>query len=167
MPGGKGKYKVLSLKSVAGNSTKTIALLKNLLPASWKHNYAVVFLGEAHNSTVDSDVTTAMLANPPLFRAAAAENRVLYERGLQNKYPITSASFGTTRTENSALNVGNTARSAVIADMALDAFQNHGVRVIYLPCGSKHATEVFAYMDKRSEDAFDFLSKMDDESYGK
>lgn len=159
-----GKYKVLKLDSVKGNSNKIITLLKNTLPGLYKGKRMIVFLGEQHTSTVDQEVTAAMLANPPLTGPAATDNRIIYERGLTSKYPLISHSFGSTRTEGSAVTVGNTARSAIIGDMILDAFANHGVTVIYMPCGSKHATEVFDYVNKRSPDAFDFIYKADDNS---
>lgn len=161
-----GKYIKLELASVAGSSSKTITYLKSMLPQKCKGGRpTVIFLGEDHNSVVDQEVTTEMVLNPPYVEGLAPRNRLIFERGLDTKYPITSASFGTTRTENSALGTPNRGRSKVMAAMCVDAFTNLGVNIIYLPCGSKHAAEVFGDMDNTCNLAFNFVSKLDDAAY--
>lgn len=173
-----GKYVELNLASVATNADKTITYLKSVLPQKAKRDQIVVFLGEVHRPRVaqgstaspywqvDAKVTQAMLADPPVADNLPANNRVIYERGLENEYDqYRGAAFNTKREENAPLGTGNTARSAVMGDMVLDAWANHGINVVYLPCGRKHAEEIYSYIEKRATTEFLFISKLDAESY--
>ena len=118
-----------------------------------------MFLGETHRNAVDQEVTREMLSRPPLVNSDASKNRVIYERLLDQLYPASPNDFGSTRTEPNDARTP-TARSKVIADMILDAFDEHDIKVVYLPCGSAHAEEIFNGLDKRSQVKFTYIVKM-------
>ncbi|HEY6449025.1 MAG TPA: hypothetical protein VIY53_21400 [Acidobacteriaceae bacterium] len=165
MPG-EGKYVKVDLVNVRGSAEKTLTYLKKALPLIKHRDHTVIFLGEVHTSAVDEAVTQGILNDPPVIGGTLADNRVIYERGLESKYTAhASSSFGTEREDNSDLaTTTNRARSTKMAAMCLDAFEND-VKIIYLPCGSKHAVEVFDDMNKKATGAFTFISKLDDASY--
>jgi hypothetical protein len=161
-----GKYVKVDLVNVRGNADKTLTYLKKALPLIKHRDHTVIFLGEVHASAVDEAVTQGILKDPPIIGGALTDNRVIYERGLKTKYTAhASSSFGTEREDNSDLETTtNRARSTKMAAMCLDAFEND-VKIVYLPCGSKHALEVFDDMNKKAAAAFTFIAKLDDASY--
>ena len=177
-----GKYKILDLWSVKGSASKTVTLLKNLIPQNIKQDHAVVFLGENHGSDVDAEVTKAIVANPPKYSANANENRVMFERGLREKTEHqttapryqgspTSDVFGAEKLEKSE-GGQRAARSLNMAQWILTAFEDEGIKYYYVACGSEHAQEVFDGLDSKNSKLakpfdFDFVCKMDDGYYQK
>ena len=152
-----GILKELDISSVKTKSDKTVTYLRHQLPNLAKNKqFVVVFLGEQHGNTTDQAVTQAVLAAPPVVRAGAT--RVIYERQLDNVY-VHGAGFSSARTEPTNLAQSRKERSKVIADMIDDAFTNHAIEVVYVPCGSAHSKEVFNALDKVSANKFYYVAK--------
>ncbi len=157
MPQDNGKYVLVDIASVKSSAQKTITYLEKKLPQIPTRRLTVVFLGETHNNAVDQAVTQAMLAGPPLVKPGMT--RVIFERQLNNVY-APGVAFHSIRTEPIDLSLNRQARSKVIADMVLDAFDNHGMELVYVVCGSAHAVEIFDGLNKRCVEAFTYISKL-------
>lgn len=153
-----GNYVSLNMASVKTDSAKSIAFLKNTLSnRSSNQPHVVVFLGETHGNAVDQAVTNEMLAHPPIFATGAS--RVIFERALDNTYGAHVNPGFTIRTEAINENLGRVARSGLIADMIQKAFADD-INVVYVPCGSAHASEIYDAMNKRCPVRFTYIAKM-------
>ncbi|WP_430735464.1 hypothetical protein [Halodesulfovibrio aestuarii] len=156
-----GTYSQLDMASVKSSAEKSITYLNKVLPdmlQKQKKPYVVIFLGESHMDHVDQEVTRAMLLDPPVL--APNQTRVIYERQLDTVYPVISADFNSQRTEPRDLALSRKERSKILADMIQDAFENYDMTMVYMPCGSAHAQEIFDSMDKRFANLFLFIVKM-------
>ena len=160
MPGN-GTRVQLNLASVKTDAKKTIAFVQNTLSnKSSLHDLVVVFLGEQHGNAIDQAVTSAMLANPPI--AVQGRTRVIFERLLNEVVGYNAgAAFQDERTEpvNLTREMNFKTRSVFIADMIMDAFAEHDMRVVYMVCGSAHDQDIFRSLDKRCSQRFTYISK--------
>ena len=148
---GLGTFVQLDISSVKTKAEKTATFLKNKLSNKTSMQpLVVVFLGEQHKNATDMATTQAVLTNPPL--TIAGSTRVVFERLLNNNY-VPAAVFNV-RTEPVNTQLSKKARSVLIADMVQDAFDNHGMQIVYVVCGSEHAQEIFHNLDKRMANPF-------------
>lgn len=149
-----GTYTKLDINSVKSSSDKTIAFLKNKLPQLASHTVNVIFLGEEHRNNIDEAVTTSILLNPPVL--IANETRVILERGLA----YAAAQGMDMRQEAFEANLSRLERSAKIAFMIQDAFDEHDKKLVYVACGSAHAEEIFNALNKTMKTNFGFIAKL-------
>jgi hypothetical protein len=149
---------MIDISSVKKNATNTIKFLNDKLSKRTSNQRnVVVFLGEMHGNAIDQNVTRAMLADPPIIDPG--NSRVIFERGLDQIY-VYGLSFTSHRVEATNLGLNRLSRSQLIAEMIDDAFQNHGVTTVYVPCGSAHEKEIYDSLNKRCMVRFTYISKL-------
>ena len=145
----------LDLSAVRNEADASAALLVEQLSKLDARGPIVVFLGEEHRNKVDEAVTHHVLNKPPLMPPGST--RVIFERGLDAVYfPERTL---TTRTERLDYGLSRMKRSELTARMIKDAFEEHGMRVVYVPCGSAHRDEIFEALDAISTSEFTLISR--------
>jgi hypothetical protein len=151
-----GRHVKLDLSSVRSDADASVTLLEEQIRAIEVRGYVVVFLGEEHRHAVDEAVTQSVLRLPPLMMPGST--RVIYERGLDATYPLIHHDLSA-RTEKISWGRNRRQRSEQIAAMIKDAFEEHDMRVVYVPCGSAHRDEIFESLDGMLASEFTFISK--------
>lgn len=156
-----GSYSKLDMESVKSDAGKTIAYLNKVIPSiveKQRKPYVVVFLGETHRNPVDNNVTSEILLAPPVV--VPNTTRLIFERTLDQTYPLHTPAFNSVRVEPVDHGLSPIERSKKMADMIQDAFDNHGMTMVYIPCGSAHAEDIYNSMNKRFGHRFLFIVKM-------
>lgn len=153
--GTRGTHVKLDMSPVRNDADGSVAFLDEQISRMNVRRHVVVFLGEEHGNATDQAVTQRVLKHPPLMPPGAT--RVIFERGLDGVYfPADSL---TVRTERMDFGLRRRERSTLIARMIKDAFEEHDMRVVYVPCGSAHRDEIFEDLERISAVDFTFISK--------
>jgi len=155
-----GRYVKIEMDNVKGNANKSVAFLNTYLP---KHateagsQFTVVFLGETHGNQIDMEVTRKLLATPPL--PVNEGTFVYFEREMGDIYPVHN-DFGR-RTVNEGLILERRyPRSVRMAERIKNMIDFQDLTLVYIVCGSAHATEIYDTLVKKCTGRFLFLAKM-------
>jgi hypothetical protein len=151
-----GNYVALDLASVKTSEEKTVEFVtKAISGRKSNQRFVVIFLGETHNNTVDTGVTSKLLQKPPLTHPG--HTRLILERGLQY---VSGVGIDSEKTEPTDPGASRSKRSKVIANMIIDAFsEDNRFTLIYIACGSAHCEEIYVALNKRMKNRFTFIAK--------
>jgi hypothetical protein len=96
------------------------------------------------------------LLKPPII--SKGRSRVILERGLDKLYTSSSV-FKADKIEDSDLGMNKRKRSTRIAKKIQDDFEND-IDVVYVPCGSAHAKEIYDDLSSKCKTPFTYFCKM-------